>query len=81
MFGLFSRKESSSSKKQLSVDAKNFVILLILDGFGVHPDPLGNAVLEAKTPFLDTAWTYGKSTLINASGTYVGLPSEEVILI
>ncbi|OGC47733.1 phosphoglycerate mutase (2,3-diphosphoglycerate-independent) [candidate division WS6 bacterium RIFOXYC1_FULL_33_10] len=49
----------------------------MLDGFGVHPDPEGNAVLGANTPFLDTAWTYGKSTLINASGTYVGLPSEE----
>ncbi len=51
--------------------------LLVLDGFGVHPDLEGNAVLAAKTPFLDTAWTYGRSTLINASGTYVGLPAEE----
>lgn len=77
MFGLFSRKDNSELKKQLGVDAKNFVVLLILDGFGVHPDPLGNAILGANTPFLDTAWTFGKSTLINAAGTYVGLPSEE----
>jgi len=77
MFGLFSRKDSEQVKRKLEVEAKNFSVLLILDGFGVHPDPEGNAVLGANTPFLDTAWTYGKSTLINASGTYVGLPSEE----
>lgn len=53
------------------------VTLMILDGMGVHPDKLGNAVLQAKTPFLDKAWTYGLSTLIYASGTHVGLPVDE----
>ena len=76
MFGLFEKKkEKSQSKTQTPVN--KFAVLLILDGFGVHPDAEGNAVLGAQTPFLDTAWTYGRSTLINASGTYVGLPSEE----
>ncbi len=49
-----------------------------MDGLGVFPDPEGNAVLAAKTPFLDSAWTYGRSTLIHASGTYVGLLNEEM---
>ncbi len=56
---------------------KEFVVLLILDGLGIHPDKEGNAVLGAKTPFLDRAWSMGKSTLLHASGTHVGLPSEE----
>jgi len=77
MFGLFNRKENGKSTSKLQVNAKEFVVLLILDGFGIHPDPEGNTVLAAKTPFLDRAWTCGKSTLINASGTYVGMPSEE----
>lgn len=74
MFGLFSKKGNT---KNLSIQGKEFVTLIILDGFGIHPDPEGNAVLGAKTPFLDTAWSRGRSTLIHASGTYVGLPGEE----
>ena len=77
MFGLFAKKQSPEVKSKVQSEANKFVVLLILDGFGIHHDPEGNAVLGAKTPFLDTAWTYGKSTLINAAGTYVGLPSEE----
>lgn len=75
MFGLFSKKKDSVEK--LNIQGKEFVTLIILDGFGIHPDPEGNGVLGAKTPFLDTAWSRGRSTLIHASGTYVGLPGEE----
>ncbi len=67
--------EQPSHKNLL--DVRNFVTLIIMDGLGIHPDREGNAVLAAKTPFLDTAWTYGRSTLIHASGTHVGLPGEE----
>jgi 2,3-bisphosphoglycerate-independent phosphoglycerate mutase len=74
MFGLFNKKGNA---KNLSLKGKEFVTLIILDGFGIHPDPEGNGVLGAKTPFLDTAWSMGMSTLIHASGTYVGLPGEE----
>jgi len=77
MFGLFNKKEQQNQKGNLSIDGKEFVTLVILDGFGVHPDPEGNSVLAAKTPFLDLAWTKSRSTLIHASGTYVGLPGEE----
>jgi len=77
MFGLFNKKEQQNTNSTISVDGKEFVTLVILDGFGVHPDPEGNSVLAAKTPFLDLAWTKSRSTLIHASGTYVGLPGEE----
>lgn len=70
-------KNKSTTEHRATVDVKSFVTLIILDGFGVHPDPEGNAVIAARTPFLDTVWTYGRSTLIQAAGTYVGLPVDE----
>lgn len=77
MFDFLKPKQSESNSTNDIGGKKDLVTLIILDGFGVHPDPVGNAVLAAKTPFLDTAWTYGRSTLIHASGTHVGLPAEE----
>ena len=76
MFNFF-KKEENIPKFRSELDTRKFVTLIILDGFGVHPDAEGNAVLAANTPFLDTAWTYGRSTLIHASGTHAGLPAEE----
>jgi len=75
----FFKKEKENETDSFSnlLDVREFVTLIIMDGLGVHPDELGNAVLAAKTPFLDTAWTHGRSTLIHASGTHVGLPGEE----
>ena len=85
MFNIFKKKEETGDKsnnKQLSqfgdmLKIRRFVTVIIMDGFGVFNDAEGNAVWGAKTPFLDTAWTYGRSTLIHASGTHVGLPDEE----
>ncbi|HRY22272.1 MAG TPA: 2,3-bisphosphoglycerate-independent phosphoglycerate mutase [Candidatus Dojkabacteria bacterium] len=71
------KTEEKDTNFQNLLDVRKFVTLIIMDGLGVYPDREGNAVLAAKTPFLDTAWTYGRSTLIHASGTYVGLPGEE----
>lgn len=75
---IFKKKSSktATTKEKSSVNSK-LVTLIILDGFGVHPDKLGNAVLQAKTPFLDKIWSNATSTLIHASGTHVGLPLEE----
>jgi len=74
---IFKKQFKNGEDPQRVLDVRKFVTLIIMDGFGIHPDPEGNAVLAAKTPFLDTVWTYGRSTLIHASGTHVGLPSEE----
>lgn len=75
---LFKKEDKSAEglKPDLTL-RRNLVTLIIMDGLGVHPDKLGNAVLQAKTPFLDKAWTNGLSTLIHASGTHVGLPVDE----
>lgn len=77
MFNIFSKpKEEKKADPALNIQ-KELVTLIILDGLGIHPDPLGNSVLQAKTPFLDTIWTKGHSTLLHASGVHVGLPELE----
>lgn len=50
-----------------------------LDEFlGVSADETyGDATYNAKTPFLDTVWSKGRSTLMKASGVDVGLPLNE----
>ncbi len=54
------------------------VILIILDGFGVNPCKLNNAVLEANTPNLDRFFSRYPHTLLQASGTAVGLPDGQM---
>ena len=48
--------------------------LIILDGFGYTPEREGNAVALAATPFYDEILDKYPHTLIEASGTCVGLP-------
>lgn len=77
MFNIFSKpQEAVEADKKLEI-RKDLVTLIILDGLGIHPDPLGNSVLQANTPFLDTVWTKAHSTLLHASGVHVGLPELE----
>lgn len=72
----FLKKDLTQEFKQLKI-RNDLVTLIVLDGFGIHPDPLGNSIIQAKTPFLDTIWSKGYSTLLHASGTHVGLPESE----
>jgi len=73
--GMFSRGNMKNSNVEPKVlPTKKPITLIILDGFGIHPDREGNAVLQSQTPFLDLAWTQGQSSLLYASGTHVGLP-------
>jgi 2,3-bisphosphoglycerate-independent phosphoglycerate mutase len=50
------------------------VILVILDGWGISEDPMGNAIKAAKTPNLDMLTAYYPNTALQASGVSVGLP-------
>ncbi|MEO5344014.1 MAG: 2,3-bisphosphoglycerate-independent phosphoglycerate mutase [Gammaproteobacteria bacterium SHHR-1] len=50
------------------------VVLIILDGFGVNPSKLNNAVQLAKTPNLDYFMASFPHTTLDASGLAVGLP-------
>lgn len=49
-------------------------ILIILDGFGLNPSKINNAVHEANTPRLDEYFSRYPHTVLEASGRAVGLP-------
>ncbi len=51
---------------------------MILDGYGYSPDPYGNAILAADTPYLDALMEKWPHTLIGASGMDVGLPDGQM---
>lgn len=51
--------------------------LIILDGFGITAEKRGNAVLMAKTPFIDELLNSYPKTLLSASAIEVGLPWGE----
>jgi 2,3-bisphosphoglycerate-independent phosphoglycerate mutase len=54
---------------------KGPLALIILDGFGHSPEREGNAVALARMPFYDEIREKYPRTLIEASGTCVGLPA------
>ncbi len=51
------------------------VCIIVRDGWGVNPNPRGNAVLAAHTPNVDGYKQKYPWTLIHTSGEAVGLPS------
>ncbi|MFA7688000.1 MAG: 2,3-bisphosphoglycerate-independent phosphoglycerate mutase [Moheibacter sp.] len=56
----------------------NKVLLMILDGWGLNPDPKTSAIAKANTPFIDSCFTkYPNSTLITY-GLDVGLPEGQM---
>lgn len=54
------------------------IILCIMDGYGERKDLHGNAIKMAKKPNLDYIFSNYPTTLINASGEYVGLPDGQM---
>lgn len=54
------------------------VILIILDGFGLNPSKVNNAVVEAATPRIDDYFSRYPHTSLNASGAAVGLPDGQM---
>ncbi|MCL2037543.1 2,3-bisphosphoglycerate-independent phosphoglycerate mutase [Candidatus Saccharibacteria bacterium] len=55
------------------------VCLIILDGFGLSDNPVGNAIMVANTPTLDKLFANYPWAKLKASGTAVGLPSDSDI--
>ncbi|MBQ1467341.1 MAG: 2,3-bisphosphoglycerate-independent phosphoglycerate mutase, partial [Solobacterium sp.] len=53
------------------------VVLVVMDGVGWTQKDKGNAVLHAYKPQLDELMTEWPHTTIKASGTAVGLPSDD----
>ena len=54
------------------------IILCILDGVGVTDKVEGNAFYNANTPNIDKLLSEYPNTLLEASGTYVGLPNGQM---
>ncbi|MFK7892444.1 MAG: 2,3-bisphosphoglycerate-independent phosphoglycerate mutase, partial [Granulosicoccus sp.] len=54
------------------------VLLVIMDGIGVNPSKLNNAVALAKTPNLDRIYSTHACCLLEASGRAVGLPDAQM---
>jgi len=57
---------------------KPLFVLLILDGWGIAPKSLGNAIELAKKPNFDFLWKNYPHTQLQASDGYVGLPPAQV---
>lgn len=53
-------------------------LLIILDGFGLNPDPENNAVIEANTPNFDHYFSSYPMVSLEASGRGVGLPEGQM---
>lgn len=58
--------------------AKKLTALIIMDGFGINENPVGNAILEAGTPHVDRLMAAFPHTLLSASGPDVGLPPGQM---
>ena len=61
-----------------SVPPRRPVLLIIMDGIGVNPSRLDNAVAMANTPFLDKIYANNSVCLLEASGKAVGLPDGQM---
>ena len=53
-------------------------LLVILDGFGINPDPTHNAIVQAATPNFDRYFASYPMTTLEASGRGVGLPAGQM---
>ena len=54
------------------------VILMILDGWGIAPDPAVSAIDHAKTPFIDSLYKLYPHTTLRTDGMNVGLPEGQM---
>lgn len=58
--------------------AKSPIALIIMDGYGINPQTKGNAIYEAKTPYLDSYFKNYPNSQLSASGLSVGLPDGQM---
>lgn len=56
----------------------NLAALIILDGFGIRDEKMGNAVKQANTPNFDRFWNKYAHNQLTASGEAVGLPEGQM---
>jgi 2,3-bisphosphoglycerate-independent phosphoglycerate mutase len=54
------------------------VVLMILDGWGISPNPAVSAVTQANTPFVDSLSTAAVHNVLHTDGMHVGLPEGQM---
>jgi 2,3-bisphosphoglycerate-independent phosphoglycerate mutase len=54
------------------------IILMILDGWGMSPDPKVSAIDNAKTPFIDSLYDKYSHATLRTDGLHVGLPEGQM---
>lgn len=54
------------------------VVLMILDGWGIGPDPAASAVAQASTPFIDSLYHKYPNATLRTDGLNVGLPDGQM---
>lgn len=57
---------------------KSPLVLIILDGFGYRESTTSNAIAMANTPHWDNYWNTYPHTTLEASGSMVGLPDNQM---
>ena len=57
---------------------KTPTLLCILDGFGLNPNPLGNAIQQAKKPTFDSLVSQYPNATLTTFGEAVGLPEGQM---
>ena len=54
------------------------IVLMILDGWGISPNPAVSAVAQANTPFVDSLSTAAVHNVLHTDGMHVGLPEGQM---
>jgi 2,3-bisphosphoglycerate-independent phosphoglycerate mutase len=54
------------------------VLLMILDGWGMSPDPKISAIEQANTPFIDSLYQNYPHATLKTYGMHVGLPDGQM---
>src|SRR5215208_1279352 len=76
--GWFSNVQSYPHRAIMARDKSRPVALIVLDGWGYRRETEGNAIALANTPTWDATWRHPVRTLLEASGTRVGLPRGQM---
>ena len=65
------------NKLQNPIGVNGPVLTIVMDGVGIAPDTVGNAVAKAYTPTLDMLMAKYPCVKLKAHGTAVGLPTDD----
>ncbi len=69
---------SESPAERKDEKMKKHAMLLIMDGYGIAAKGPGNAIESARKPRLDALFRDCPNTLLQASGSFVGLPDGQM---